>query len=330
MEIMPNRFTISCALTTWNSNEYLEKQLDSLQNQTLPFDEVIIVDDASTNDTLKRLKAYIETHHLSHWKVIEHAANQGFVATFQDALKAATGDLIFLCDHDDLWYPDKVQIMTQQFDLRPNLQVLACSFDLIDGQDNQIADKVSTRRGNHNLIRKPVVHGGFTPMGLEDLTAYNFAPGCTLAFKKEIKDLYLNKAKDLDLPHDWAISVIGSLSGQLGYLDLPLIGYRQHEANTLGLSRRNKYEARKKAAIQEAHQKEALETLAGRFQASQVQMRTIRKTVRVYTRRAKAFENHNPLGLMPLFFLSMPSGFKLTLGMDLKTILESRGAKNEC
>ncbi len=322
-----NRLTISCALTTWNSNAYLEKQLDSLQNQTLPFDEVIIVDDASTNDTYNRLQTYIEKNHLSHWKVIEHAANQGFIAAFQDALKAASGDLIFLCDHDDLWYPDKVQIMAQQFDLRPNLQVLACSFDLIDGNDQQIADKVSMRRGNHNLIRKPVVHGGFTPMNFEDLTAYNFAPGCTLALKKEVKDQYLSQAQDLDLPHDWAISVIGALTGQLGYLDLPLIGYRQHGANTLGLSRRSQYEARKKAALQEAHQKEALEELARRFQASDLQLRQVQKTARVYGRRAKAFENHNPFGLIPLFFYPMPDGFKLTVGMDLKTMLESRGAK---
>lgn len=325
--MVSKQFTISCALTTWNSNEYLEKQLDSLRAQTLPFDEVIIVDDASTNDTLERLKTYIETNHLAHWKVIEHAANQGFVATFQDALKAATGDLIFLCDHDDLWYPDKVQIMAQQFDLRPNLQVLACSFDLIDGNDQPIADQVSMRRGNHNLIRKPVVHGGFTPMVLEDLTAYNFAPGCTLALKKEVKDLYLSQARDLNLPHDWAISVIGTLTGELGYLDLPLIGYRQHAANTLGLSRRSQYEARKKAALLEASQKEALETLASRFQASKAQFQTVQKTARIYAKRAKAFENHNPFGLIPLFFYPMPGGFKLTLGMDFKTMLESRGAK---
>lgn len=315
---------ISCALTTWNSNAYLEKQLDSLNSQSVPFDEVIIVDDASTNDTVQRLHAYIEKHHLKNWRVIVHPANQGFISTFQDALAATSGDLIFLCDHDDLWYPDKVEIMSKQFDVRPGLQVLACSFDLIDGADRKIEDKVSSHHGNHNLIRKPVIPGGFTPITFEDLMGYNFAPGCTLALTREIKDQYLNRAMDLKLPHDWAISAIAAIQNGLGYLDQPLIGYRQHGTNTLGLARRTSYVTRTQTALLEAEQKKSLSTLAKRFHASSWQQVRMNKVANMYARRARSLKKRNPMVLLPLFFAPVPKGFRLTLGMDLKTMMEKK------
>ena len=204
------------------------------------------------------------------------------------------------------------------------MQVLACSFDLIDGADRKIEDKVSSHHGNHNLIRKPVVPGGFTPITFEDLMGYNFAPGCTLALTKEIKDQYLNKAVDLNLPHDWAISAIAAIQNGLGYLDQPLIGYRQHGTNTLGLARRTSYETRKNAAALEAEQKKSLSLLAERFYASSYQRVRMNKVANMYSCRAKSLEKRNPLTLLPLFLAPVPKGFRLTLGMDLKTMMEKK------
>ncbi len=115
-----NTMTIGCALTTYNSNAYLEQQLETLVNQLCPFDEVIIVDDASTNDTVQRLNRFIADHQLINWKIFRHEQNQGFIQTFQDALFHSSSDLIFLCDHDDLWYPQKTKVMTEQFVLHMN------------------------------------------------------------------------------------------------------------------------------------------------------------------------------------------------------------------
>lgn len=313
--------TISCALTTYNSNEFLEKQLDSLKNQQLPFDEVIIVDDASTNDTVERIRSYIESNHLDNWKLFVHEQNRGFIKSFQDSLRHCTKDLIFLCDHDDLWHADKTKIMTEQFEQYPDLKVLACSFDLIDDKDQMIEDTLMAKRANHNLIRRSVDAGTLNVMKPEDLMAYNIAPGCTMALSQEIAGKYLDLASDLNLPHDWAISIIAALEDGLCYLDQPLMGYRQHGSNTLGLARRSEFDKRTDAAGMEADQKKDMVTLFRRMCAARNDQKQMENVSQAYGERYEAMMEHSLYSLAKLLFSPVAPGFKLTIGMDIKSLL---------
>lgn len=326
--------TIGCALTTYNSNAYLEQQLETLVNQLRPFDEVIIVDDASTNDTVQRLNRFIADHQLENWKVFQHEQNQGFIQTFQDALFHSSSDLIFLCDHDDLWYPQKTKVMTEQFVLQPQLQVLACSFDLVDAKGEQIQDELMNNRANHNLIHRSVNPGQLNEMFVQDILRYNFAPGCTIALKKEIAQEYLDlihqqakmanqeEMNILSLPHDWAISILGAVNGGLYYLDQPLMGYRQHEHNTLGMTRRHDYADRLKAAKLEAKQKQALAYIMDQKGSDQQKTQT-QQVKDLYVKRANALENKNLFSLTWMLLTTWPQGMFLTFGLDLKTTLFS-------
>lgn len=328
--------TIGCALTTYNSNAYLEQQLETLVNQLRPFDEVILVDDASTNDTVQRLNQFIQDHHLNHWKVFRHEQNQGFIQTFQDALFHSNSDLIFLCDHDDLWYPEKTKVMMEQFVEDPKLQVLACSFDLVDEKGKLIADELMNNRANHNLIHRSVTPGKLNPMFVQDILRYNFAPGCTLALKKEIAKEYLelierqtytqleNQEENsiLSLPHDWAISILGAVHDGLYYLDQPLMGYRQHEHNTLGMTRRHDYTDRLKAAKLEAKQKQAMAYIMDQKGSDQQKEQT-HQVERLYVKRAKALENKNLFSLGWMLLTTLKQGMFLTFGLDMKTALFS-------
>lgn len=326
--------TIGCALTTYNSNAYLEQQLETLVNQLRPFDEVIIVDDASTNDTVQRLNRFIADNQLENWKVFQHEQNQGFIQTFQDALFHSSSDLIFLCDHDDLWYPQKTKVMTEQFVLQPQLQVLACSFYLVDAKGEQIQDELMNNRANHNLIHRSVNPGQLNEMFVQDILRYNFAPGCTIALKKEIAQEYLDlihqqakmanqeEMNILSLPHDWAISILGAVNGGLYYLDQPLMGYRQHEHNTLGMTRRHDYADRLKAAKLEAKQKQALAYIMGQKGSDQQKAQT-QQVKDLYVKRANALENKNLFLLTWMLLTTWPQGMFLTFGLDLKTTLFS-------
>lgn len=332
------KMTIGCALTTYNSNAYLEQQLETLVNQLHPFDEVIIVDDASTNDTVDRLHQFIDDHHLDHWKVFRHEQNCGFIQTFQDALAYSNSDLLFLCDHDDLWNPNKTQVMLEQFMTQPETQVLACSFDLVDEKGELIEDELMNNRANHNLIRRSVEPGKLNEMFMQDILRYNFAPGCTIALKKEIAQEYLEMISKqqqsalnveeniiLALPHDWAISVLGAVHEGLYYLDQPLMGYRQHAHNTLGMTRRHDYAERLKAAKLEAKQKQALAAIIDQ-KGSLKQKEQIQQVKTLYEKRVKALENRNLflLGWMLMTtWRQWKEGMFLTLGLDMKTTLFS-------
>ena len=254
-----NPIRLSLAMTTYNAEVYLIEQLESIRLQTMPFDEVVIVDDASRDHTVEKIREYIATYHLAgRWFLHVHTENTGFVRAFRDALSRTRGEYIFLSDHDDIWKPEKVEHMMKMFDKHVELLALASSFSLIDAQDRPIEGKSSSRRSNHNLIRRPLPRGQFSWLTFEDLMGYNVSPGCTLALTRRLKDEYLSTPVDMNLPHDWAICAIAAIQNGLGYLDEELMGYRQHPGNTLGLTRRSDYESRLHASWQDYLQKEAL------------------------------------------------------------------------
>ena len=73
---------ISVVMTTYNGKKYLLEQLESLRNQTLKIDEVIIMDDWSKDETPELIRKYIIDNNLSGWKLIENQTNQGWKKNF--------------------------------------------------------------------------------------------------------------------------------------------------------------------------------------------------------------------------------------------------------
>ncbi len=321
---------ISCAMTTYNSNPiFLQKQLDSLRLQERPFDEVILVDDASTNETVKWIKDYIKKYHLWHWKVITQKKNAGFVRSFIKALEATTKDIVFLCDHDDIWHQDKTKRMSEILQSDPELLALASSFDLIDQNDAPLSMPCDPQKANHNLIPHPVNKGGLTYMNFHEIRLHNFAPGCTLAVKRELIQDYLKHADDIDLPHDWALCALATLrkpqrladQKALAYLDEALIDYRQHPNNTLGLSRRKTYYSRLEGAYQDFLEKQSLMYLTQVLFFPPCEQVEMGRIFEVYQTRYEAMRDLNYLSLFWLLFTSQIPGLWKTLGMDLKVVV---------
>ncbi len=320
---------ISCAMTTYNSNPtFLKKQLDSLRLQERPFDEVIIVDDASSNDTVDFLKNYIKEHHLWHWKVIAQKKNAGFVRTFIEALGATTKDIVFLCDHDDIWHLNKTKRMSAILEQNPELLALASSFDLIDQDDAFLDMPCDSQKANHNLIPYPITQE-LTYMSFHDLRVHNFAPGCTLAIKQSLIKDYLKQADNIDLPHDWALCALATLRKpesqeelkSLAYLNEALIDYRQHPNNTLGLSRRKTYYSRLEGAYQDFLEKQSLLYLTQVLFYAPKEQVEMDRIFEVYHKRYEAMRDLNYVVLVWLLFTSKIPGLWKTLGMDLKVVL---------
>lgn len=323
--MMSKNETMALAMTTYNAGAYLDEQLDSLRLQNVPFDEVVIVDDCSTDGTPQRVEEYIRKYDLKTWKLYRHEKNEGFISAFRDALSYCDKELIFLCDQDDVWYPEKTETIGEVFARHPELQVLATSFDLIDENGERIADKPMAKRMNHNLIRRPLEPGAFSWLSFDDVIGYNVSPGCTLALRRSLRNQYLTTPPDMTLPHDWAMCVIAGVGNGLGYLDMPLMGYRQHSSNTLGLKRRSTYEERVKAARIDARQKDAIAVLARSFNAPAPSIRKAEDVAQFFAQRVEALEERSIFELTSLLVSSTGSGFRLTIGMDIRTVMAYKG-----
>jgi len=117
-------------MATYNGAEYVVEQLESIRTQSMPVDEVIIHDDRSTDDTVAIVEKYIREHGLERtWKVSQNPKNLGYAANFISAVKETAGEYIFFCDQDDIWVPDRVEVMVGQMEEHPEILLLCSEFE---------------------------------------------------------------------------------------------------------------------------------------------------------------------------------------------------------
>lgn len=226
---------VSIAMTTYNGEKYVEEQLNSLLNQTRKPDEVIIFDDHSTDDTPNIVRKFINDNEISNWFFYVNEKNLGYKENFYKAILKTTGDIIFLCDQDDIWYYNKIDVMIDKFLRNGNIKVLNTSFEYIDGENKKIDIVLNEKYSNNNLIKIPVENNDLIKIPFKDICCYGISPGCTMAFTKEIKDIYI-KNSQLKIVHDWEINFIGAIYDSLYFFNIKTIKYRIHGDNVMGIT----------------------------------------------------------------------------------------------
>ena len=121
---------ISLVMATYNGEEFLIEQLDSIRNQSREVDEVIICDDCSKDNTVSIIKKYIMDYELKNWNLLVNKQNLGYADNFHYAMTKATGDLIVFSDQDDIWLYDRIEKMEKCFIENKNIKVLYSEFEL--------------------------------------------------------------------------------------------------------------------------------------------------------------------------------------------------------
>lgn len=226
---------ISIALATYNGEAYIQKQMESLLNQTRPADEVIVIDDCSTDATVKLVTQFLEDHALRNWKLYQNKENQGYKRNFYHALEYTTGDFIFLCDQDDFWLPQKLEVMECICEKREDILSLSSSFRMVDPKGNPLDQKEATGWSNHGLVPMEVEKGELRQIPFSCILQYNLFPGCTTMIRRELKEKYLETSRQ-QMPHDWELNLLAGSEDGLYFYNEPLIDYCIHGNNTIGQS----------------------------------------------------------------------------------------------
>lgn len=203
---------ISVAMATYNGANYLQEQLDSFLHQAKHPDELVICDDNSTDDTVRILENFKRK---ASFEVLIYInkENLGYIRNFEKAMDLATGDLIFLSDQDDVWFPEKIQEVTNLFNEKPNVWLVI--------NNQEFADENLVPSGILNLER----------LKLFGLSEFQMRSGCCTAFRKELK------AHILPIPstmkgHDlWIHRLAEALERKYVYSNV-LQYYRRHGSNS--------------------------------------------------------------------------------------------------
>ena len=225
---------VSVAMATYNGMKYIEKQLDSIRNQYIMPDEVIICDDASTDGTADFINEYIEKYSLFGWKLFKNEENLGFKKNFLKAISLTQGDYVFLCDQDDIWKTEKIEKVLSVMEENKDILSLCSSFDFIDENDNPLEFSNDGNSFNHGLIEEKNVKGKLSKISFKIVLHSNIAPGCATVIRKELKEKFSENSRSL-IAHDWELNLIAASENGLYFLNESLILYRIHSSNTLGL-----------------------------------------------------------------------------------------------
>ncbi|HLO80306.1 MAG TPA: glycosyltransferase family 2 protein [Chitinophagaceae bacterium] len=209
---------ISVVMATYNGAAYVEEQLTSILQQTYPSIEIVIVDDASQDDTVSIIKKYAADH--SSIKLFVNAVNSGYIKAFEKGLQMASGEFIALSDQDDIWMPAKISTLYEEIGSHP---IVYSDSLLIDEDGNSLNLKLSDRK---RLV------------GFDDCLCYtigNSAAGHAMLITKELAKSCIPFPSIL--PHDYWIGFRATCKGPIKYIPEPLVQYRQHAANVFGVAR---------------------------------------------------------------------------------------------
>lgn len=198
-------------MAAYNGDRYIQEQLQSILGQLSADDEMVIVDDASADQTLARIKEVVDPR----VTLLENDENIGIRASFEKALRNASGEIIFFSDQDDIWERDKVMQVLGVFSKDAAITLVLTNGIKIE-KDGEVTGK--------RVLKTPI------KFGIVNTLAKNPYYGCLMAFRREILELCL-PIPSSNATHDSWIGTINSLIGKSHYLDKDLVYYRRHGAN---------------------------------------------------------------------------------------------------
>jgi len=220
---MEHKALVSIALCTYNGEEFLREQLESIVNQTYSPIELIIVDDSSSDNTYEILVEFAANH--TFIKLFQNLENIGYIKNFEKALNLCSGDFIALSDQDDIW--DRTKIEKQVNKIGSNLLIYHDS-EFIDqhGQsfNKRMSDIMNLYRGNEP----------------EAFLFFNCISGHSVLMKKQLRDELLSFPDAYF--HDWWMGYVATNLGSVDFMEECLVKYRQHrkaDTNILKRKREN-------------------------------------------------------------------------------------------
>lgn len=220
--------SISVALCTYNGEKFLPAQLDSILNQKLPVDEIVVCDDGSRDKTISILEDYAEKHP-GIFRIHQNEVNLRSVRNFEKAITLCTGDFIFLSDQDDVWLPEKTQTIVQHFSKNPNIEAVATNGYAINDAGERL-HRLSLWEGP-TLLKKQGSSADYFRIITE---MSNIATGASMAIRRRVVPALLPFPSLPDYHHDEWIATYTAAQGTFDFLDEKLFEYREHDSQQVG------------------------------------------------------------------------------------------------
>lgn len=216
-------------LSTYNGEQFLSEQMNSLLAQTYTDWRLLIRDDGSTDGTLAIINKYILDFPEKISLLEDEDGNLGPTQSFAKLLYQSKASYIALCDQDDYWVPEKLKLqMDKMFYEEARVDV---NYPLLINTDLKVCDEQLNilsesfwKFQNINIGQKSE---------LRRLLVQNHVTGCTCLMNRALVDRVL-PVSDRAVMHDWWLALVAVSNGMVVNVDMATVLYRQHARNKVG------------------------------------------------------------------------------------------------
>ena len=214
---------ISIAMATYNGEEFLEKQLDSILQQTIQDFEIVVCDDHSQDSTWEILEKYAVQD--KRFRLYRNEKNLGFKKNFEKAIGLTKGDYIALSDQDDIWYPRHLEILLNK--IGDNMLCIG-NCDMIDKKDHIYANRYYEDSQQYHYKYEDSI-------GKSCRILFTISPfiGCSMMINRSFIDKVLPFPNEIHF-HDVWLALLGCFCG-LTFTQEKIIHYRLTGKNVTGL-----------------------------------------------------------------------------------------------
>lgn len=214
---------VAILMSTYNGEQYLGEQIQSIIEQTYSNWHLYIRDDGSKDNTTNIIKLYADKDDRITFFNEKKIQNVGVVKSFMELLEKTDADFYMFSDQDDFWLPDKITDTLKCMVKQPYQQMPICIHSDLKVVNESLQ---GANRMNGNLVWHDFYH----------LMFRNCVTGCTMminqSLKIEAENAHINLSKIY--MHDWWLALIASAFGKVVYLDKATVLYRQHGDNVMG------------------------------------------------------------------------------------------------
>lgn len=205
--------SVSVVMAVYNGRRFLPQQLTSVLSQLEMGDELIVIDDASSDESFNWLASVVDNR----LRLYSNPQNLGVLKSFEHGLLLAQNPILFLCDQDDVWLPSKRSTFVAAFEGDQRIMIVISDAELIDSNGIVTAPSfMATRGGFRGSVWSTLIKNRYL--------------GCAMAFRKELLALAMPVPPSVPM-HDMWFGALGSAVGKVAYIDAPLMQYRRHGGN---------------------------------------------------------------------------------------------------
>ncbi|MFT6973292.1 MAG: glycosyltransferase involved in cell wall biosynthesis [Pontimonas sp.] len=220
-------------ICTFNGERFLASQLESILAQTLLPEEIIVSDDGSTDRTLEMVREISTASSVAksiRWIISSRKAPFGPAKNFEQALRRASHGLIALADQDDVWLPEKLEVLAHRLRTEPSAMLVHSDARLTDGRGISGPTLMKTLGATRTELRN--LENG---RGLAALMRRNLVTGATVMIRRELLE-QASPFPDAWMHDEW-LGLVAALQGTLVFEKRTLVEYRQHGNNAIGASK---------------------------------------------------------------------------------------------